>query len=107
MPKNANAPYTGPAPRPNIGTTSEPNARAYGRRAREPFKWADVPSESISGLVVLLADNGYGLVLGRTTDGGALSITILDGDERCKEWPASLRDYENFIDWVHQAYARD
>lgn len=107
MPKNDNTPYSPPASKPNIGRAVGNNGSAYGRRIRSAFKWSDVPRESISDLVVLLADNGYGLVLGRTTDGGALSITILDGDNRTKEWPSNLHDYEDFIDWVTKAYAVD
>lgn len=68
-------------------------------RSRRAFEWASIDRATIGQLVTDVCDTGNGLVLGRTSDGGALSITILRGEERIREWPASVEDFLTFATW--------
>lgn len=68
-------------------------------RSRPGFNWDMVPNDKIARLVKAVTAAGCGCVLGVTSDGGAVSITILDGDERIREWPANNEAYDNFLGW--------
>jgi len=65
--------------------------------------WENVPSDDLAELVQKLCDNGFGLVLGRTSDGGALSITVLDGEQRIREYSASVDALRAFSAWCDTA----
>lgn len=68
-------------------------------RSRRAFGWTSIERNIIGQFIVDVCDTGNGLVLGRTADQGALSITILQGEERIREWPASEEDFLTFANW--------
>jgi hypothetical protein len=74
-----------------------------GPRPRRAFNWDHIPNDSVGQLVKQVVGSGCGLVLGATSDGGALSITILDGDKRVREWPSTIDDYDLLLDWCKTA----
>lgn len=47
-------------------------------------KWRDADKDQLHLAVDAVTGLGYALILGRTADGGALSITVLAGDTRPK-----------------------
>jgi hypothetical protein len=73
--------------------------RSY-ERSRGSFSWDNIPQEKIARLVKAACGQGCGLVLGVTSDGGALSITLLDGDERIREWPSDNAGFDKFLSWL-------
>lgn len=75
------------------------DGRSKYTRSRHAFEWRAIESATIGQLVQDVCDTGNGLVLGRTSDGGALSITVLRGEERIREWPASVEDFLTFAAW--------
>lgn len=83
----------------NLTGHSTNSGRGHYSRSRRAFRWGDIESSDIGQLVKDVCDAGHGLVLGRTSDGGALSITVLDGDERIREWPATIEDFTTFAVW--------
>lgn len=93
-----------PTIQPNVGGPTPDNGTGYGRRPRGKVAWGDLESDNIVRLVTRLCDNGFGLVLGKTSDGGALSITILDGDQRVKDWPTNPDDFDKFVEWALQSF---
>jgi hypothetical protein len=93
-----------PTIQPNIGGPTAHDGNGYGRRPRTKVAWGDIEPDTISRLVVRLCDNGYGLVLGKTSDGGALSITVLDGEQRVKDWPTTIDDFNKFVEWALQSF---
>ena len=97
-------PNTGPRKQANIGASPSGDGTIYGRRKRGAIAWGDLDTDSIGRCVSRLCDAGYGIVLGKTSDGGALSITILDGNERYKDYPTSVTDFENFVDWCENTF---
>lgn len=85
----------------NNSVVSGTGERGKYTRSRRAFTWGSIERSEIGQLVCDVCDSGHGLVLGRTADGGALSITVLDGDERIREWPASVEDFTKFAVWCN------
>ena len=46
--------------------------------------------------------HGYALVIGRTRDGGAVSITLLDGDERHRTYCATQEELNEAFDTLRE-----
>lgn len=65
--------------------------------------WEDIPSDDIRALVTDVNRVGGAIILGSTSDGGALSITILMGDDRIREWPTSAVGFS----LISQVFRRD
>lgn len=94
------------------GKHSEPQRernvmRDKGRSRHLPtsvFTWRDIPTEGIAELVRWVTGAGEGIILGCTSDGGALSITILSGDDRVRQFPATIQAWDVFIAWVRDEY---
>lgn len=77
---------------------------AAGGHRTGPIRWAEVDGPSIKAAIDALTADGAAIVFGRTSDGGALSLTLLDGKERIKKWPNSARDAETILhEWTDAA----
>lgn len=48
----------------------------------EPFSWSDADATMLVAAVAAVTGLGHGLVLGRTSDGGAVSICVLAGETK-------------------------
>lgn len=94
----------GPRKQPNTGRSTGKDAASYGRRRRSTIAWGQLEPDAIGRWVARLCDAGYGIVLGKTSDGGALSVTILDGDDRYRDYPSSVEDFEDLSDWCENHY---
>jgi len=102
---NGNNPGKQPTRRPNNqSSVGIQQARRVGR-ARAPFQWSDIPASDVGELIQLVAGQGAAIICGVTSDGGALSITILDGDERLRDWPSNIDEYSSFVDWARDTFA--
>lgn len=55
-------------------------------------RWEDCDSAAVLGLVACVTAQGGAITLGVTRDGGALAITVMDGDARFKEYIPSNTD---------------
>lgn len=73
----------------------------YAKRRRnegdQEVSWATVDSLALAGLVIATTDAGDAVTFARTSDGGALSLTILSGDDRIKEYYASSEEAEKAV----------
>lgn len=96
-------PNTGPRKQANVGASPSGDGTIYGRRQRSAIAWGDLAPDTVGRLVARLCDAGYGIVLGKTSDGGALSVTILDGNDRYKDYPSSADDFDSFVAWCESA----
>lgn len=56
--------------------------------------WSDIDATSIRGALDAVTRMGGAIMFGRTSDGGALSICILDGDSKIKEYPHTVEEAE-------------
>lgn len=96
-------PNTGPRKQANVGASPSGDGTIYGRRKRSAIAWGDLEPDTIGRVIARICDAGYGIVLGKTSDGGALSVTILDGNERYKDYPTSVEDFTAFADWCENS----
>ncbi len=64
-------------------------------------RWVDVSTAVVTALISICTDAGAAIMLGRTSDGGALSVCILDGDAKIKEYFREPEEVERFVSWLH------
>jgi hypothetical protein len=100
---NANKPQR----RPNNPATSGKRERKTGPRPRSTVSWSEVDNQLLRDAIVSICDNGAAVIFGKTTDGGALSITVLDGNDKIREWPHSIEDVENTLRWLVDMFSTD
>lgn len=55
-------------------------------QASQPIGWDEVDPNAIAALVSATTNAGDALIFGRTSDGGALSLTILSGNDKHREY---------------------
>lgn len=51
-----------------------------------PIGWDEVDAVTVAQFVSAVTNAGDAVILGRTTDGGALSVCILSGDDKHREY---------------------
>jgi hypothetical protein len=75
--------------------------RTYGsfgsKRDREALSWGTADFDVIARAIEAVTAAGDALVFGRTTDGGALSLSVLSGGERYTEYASSVEDAEDAL----------
>jgi len=80
-----------------------PVVRANVRLVRS-VSWGDVDSDSIADIVRLVTRYGGAVMFGRTSDGGALSLCVLDNENKIKEYPHDADDVHNIFTWLRDEY---
>lgn len=86
-------------PQSNSAGVTNTNTFQRANRKRDFVEWEQLSDAAISGLVRAAAKDGRAVILGITSDGGAFSVTILDGDQRIREWPRSSEEFEDLAEW--------
>lgn len=81
-------------------------AQREGRR-KKGLSWGELDTNEVGRFVARICDAGNGLVLGKTSDGGALSITVLDGTTKIKEYPNTVEDFEDLCNWAEISFEGD
>ncbi len=82
------------------------NAKKNGFAVRTNYRnvadrrWTDVPADVLTELTILCTDAGAAIMYGRTSDGGALSVCILDGDSKIKDYFREPEEVESFLSWL-------
>jgi len=54
--------------------------------------WSDIDAAAIRLAIDAVTRAGGAIMVGRTSDGGALSVCILDGDTKIKEYPHTIEE---------------
>lgn len=67
-------------------------------RVREVLSWSKVKPARIHALVTACGDNGGACMFGATRDGGALSVTVLWGNDKAREYISSYDEVDPVID---------
>jgi hypothetical protein len=67
--------------------------------------WSDLEAVSIRGAVDAVTRAGGAILMSRTSDGGALSICILDGDCKVKEYPHTSAEAEELLAAILDQYS--
>jgi hypothetical protein len=93
------------ARKPAISRPAGPSGARYSSRVKKAIDWGDISRDGIGEFVQNVTRNGPAIMLGRTSDGGALSITILDGDDKLREWPHTPEEFEEIADWARDFYS--
>lgn len=66
--------------------------------------WNDIAPQLIAELVRLCTKHGAAVMFGRTSDGGSLSLCILDNQNKVKEYPRDATDVNNIFTWLRDVY---
>lgn len=89
--KSGKAQGFGPAVRPNL-------------RVVNSVSWDDIAPRLVYELVKLVTHNGGAIMFGRTSDGGALSLCVLDNQNKVKEYPRDETDVDAIFTWLRDVY---
>lgn len=85
------------------GKDSTPNpavsklARLQDNAPIEPASWETVDGRLIKACIVSASENGCAVILGKTSDGGALSFTLLNSGPAIKRWPKNTESAESLL----------
>jgi hypothetical protein len=85
------------------GKFSEPKVRS-NFRGGGTVSWIDVDTDVVIGLVRVCTEQGSAVMFGRVSDGGALSVCILDRDEKIKEYPRTADEVQKLLTWLKDDY---
>lgn len=93
-------------------TRADSNATAGPRkptapRPRQTVGWDSVSNQILRDAICAVTGRGAAIMLSRTSDGGALSITVLDGSERIKEYPRDSDECEATLRWLVDMFSDD
>jgi hypothetical protein len=82
-----------------VGKSSGNSASRYGSvrnsaSSQDLASWEDADSDELWKTITAIVNAGDAVTLGRTRDGGALSLVILSGDDR-------IRRYARGADEIH------
>lgn len=66
--------------------------------------WSDLDAIKLRGAVDALTRRGCACILGVTSDGGALSLCILDRDTKIREYPHTPLEAEQVLDAILEEY---
>lgn len=85
-------------------TGSTGNGKGKWKATRQSLSWSSGPAETMREVVARLTDNGCAVLFSRTTDGGALVVQVLAGNERSKEYITEYSDILPCFDWIVETY---
>lgn len=66
--------------------------------------WSDISADILRLAIDAVTRAGGAIMVGRTSDGGALSVCILDGDTKIKEYPHDVPDAEALLRAIAEEY---
>jgi len=96
-----------PKKHPNTGGRAGNGKRNFAGRPATHVSWSEVANQLLRDAIVAITDAGGAFLIGRTSDGGALSMQVLDGDERIKEYPHTVDECEALLRWLISMYSSD
>jgi hypothetical protein len=82
-------------------STPNPAVSKYARLAEgngaSTVSWEEVDGRLIKAAIVATSEDGCALIFGKTSDGGALSFTLLGPGQPVKRWFKSAELAESFL----------
>jgi len=69
-----------------------PIRRRSNLRPVMEIHWSDIDAVALRLAIDAVTRAGGAIMVGRTSDGGALSVCILDGDTKIKEYPHTVEE---------------
>ena len=92
-------PNNGMGKRQGNGFAVRPNYRSLAE-----CSWRDIDSDIVCELVTTVTKAGAAVMFGVTSDGGALSLCILDNQNKIKEYPRSQTEVNDILLWLKDEY---
>lgn len=86
----------------NRGASDDTPKKWRGNRAT--ISWSSGPTETMRDFVGRITDNGAAVLFSRTTDGGALVLQVLAGNEKSKEYITEPGDIVSCMAWLLEVY---
>lgn len=100
-----------PTKEPRITPNPRGRANAGGGHTapipRSVVRWDDLDTNEIGRLVCTVTRVGAAVIFGRTSDGGALSLTVLDGDNRVREYFRTAEEFDALHVYLARMFADD
>jgi hypothetical protein len=91
---------------PNDGrnSTANPAVSKYATLSEadsaSEASWEGVDGRAIKAAIVAATEDGCALIFGKTSDGGALSLTLLHSGAPVKRWPKSATSAESMLEEI-------
>lgn len=70
------------------------------KKAEVEADWSKVDMPTLFGAIVAITNAGGALLLGKTRDGGALVITVCEGDERAKFYATTREEAHEHLELI-------
>lgn len=74
------------------------------KKKHNSISWSSGPTETMRDFIGKLTDAGCGVLFSRTTDGGALVVSVYAGDDRSKEYITEPGDILLCFAWLAEHY---
>jgi len=82
-------------------SVSNPSVSKYARLSEDVatghVSWEEVDGRIVKAALVATTEDGCALILGKTSDGGALSLTLLNPGTPVKKWFKTAALAESFL----------
>lgn len=93
-----------------VGKSNGAAQSRYGRVSRGPSpaelaSWEDADQEQLWRTVTEIVNAGDAVTLGRTRDGGALSLVILSGEERIRRYARGAEELAELLAEIRTSLA--
>lgn len=75
---------------------------ALGRSSRGGLTWSDCDADSLLAAVHAATEDGAAILLGKTQDGGALTIQVWNAAGRHKLYPASMAELSEALQVIEE-----
>jgi hypothetical protein len=74
-----------------------PRLRSSSQEKKHSLSLADCPIDSCWKLLASVVDCGAAVMVSRTSDGGAISLTLYAGSERYREYASTPKEVEEVL----------
>lgn len=78
--------------------------KGTGSRTRSSANFTEVPN--IGQALQVLVESGCAIIIGQTRDGGAMVLTILDGDDRHRTYASNEVELQEVFDAIIDMYEK-
>lgn len=82
----------------------EPPTSRQWRKTHKSISWQAAGTDSLKATIVSVTEAGGALMFSRTMDGGALVLSVYNGDDRTKEYVTEQGDIPQLLAWVLETY---
>lgn len=93
-------------PRPNLQSVPKQyQDSTFNRAGMGDLSWNSIETDAVAFLVQAGTMNGNCLILSTTTDGGALAVTYINGNQRVRDYPRSSEQVREFAQHLVDTYS--